>query len=253
MMMKLEGKVAIVTGASKGLGRGFAVRLAEEGAKVVAAARGVEGLAATVKQIEEQGGTAIAIKVDVSSEEDVQRMVKETIDKFGKIDILVNNAAIYGGMVPKPFYEVEYDEMLSHMKVTVMGQWICAKAVVPYMKKQGKGKIINISSAVFARPLIRFAPYTVAKAAVVGLTRVMAGELGQHNICVNSVAPGSVKTEGALTLFSDEEMERRGQAGVIRRVSVVEDVTGLVAFLASDDSDFISGQTIVVDGGRTLH
>ena len=251
--MKLEGKVAIVTGASKGLGRGFAVRLAEEGAKVVAAARGTEGLAATVKQIEEQGGTAIAIKVDVSSEEDVQRMVKETIAKFGKIDILVNNAAIYGGMEPKPFYEVEYDEMLSHMKVTVMGQWLCAKAVVPYMKKQGKGKIINISSAVFARPLIRFAPYTVAKAAVVGLTRVMAGELGQHNICVNSVAPGSVKTEGALTLFSDEEMEKRGQAGVIRRVSVVEDVTGLVAFLASDDSDFISGQTIVVDGGRTLH
>jgi 3-oxoacyl-[acyl-carrier protein] reductase len=251
--MRLEGSVAIVTGGASGLGRGFALRLAEEGAKVVIGDINIEGGKATAAQIEAKGGIALALKVDISSEKDVQRMVEETIAKFGRIDILINNAAIYGGMKPKPFYQVEYDEMLSHMKVNVIGQWLCAKAVFPYMKEQGKGKIINMSSAVFARPLIRFAPYTVAKAAVVGLTRVMAGELGQHNICVNAVAPGSVKTEGTLTLFPEEEMERRAQAGVIKRVSVAEDVTGLVAFLASDESDFISGQTIVVDGGRTLH
>jgi 3-oxoacyl-[acyl-carrier protein] reductase len=251
--MRLEGKVAIVTGGSGGLGRGFALRLAEEGAKVVIADINLEGGKAIAAKIEAKGGFALALKVDISSEEDVQHMVKETIAKFGRIDILVNNAAIYGGMEPKPFYEVKYDEMLRHMKVNVIGQWLCAKAVSPYMKEQGKGKIINMSSAVFARPLVRFAPYTVGKAALLGLTRVMAVELGQYNICVNSVAPGSVKTEGALSLFSEEEMERRAQAGVIKRVSVVEDVTGLVAFLASDESDFISGQTIVVDGGRTLH
>ena len=252
--MRLEGKVAIVTGAAKGLGRGFALRLAQEGAKVtIATDRDMEGLAKTAEMIEEQGGTALALKIDVSSEQDTQRMVKETVAKFGKIDILVNNAAIFGGMGPKPFYEVEYDEWLKHMKVTVMGQWLCAKAVFPYMKDQGRGRIINIASAVFARPLVRFAPYTVAKSAVVGLTRLMAADLGQFNICVNAVAPGSVKTEGGLTLFSDEEMEKRAQAGVIKRVCEVEDVTGLVAFLASEESDFISGQTIVVDGGRTMH
>lgn len=252
--MRFDGKVAIVTGASKqGLGRDFALRLAQEGAKVVAAARSMEGLRETVRQVKKQGGTAIALQIDVSKEEDTQRLARETVARFGRIDVLVNNASIYGGMKPKPFYEVDLEEWMSHMKVTVTGQWLCAKAVFPYMKEQGKGKIINIASAAGLRPLVRYAPYSVAKSAVMGLTRVMAAELGQYNICVNTVAPGSVRTEGTLTLFSEDEVEKRAQSGVIRRVCEIEDITGMVAFLASDEADFITGQTIVIDGGRTMH
>ncbi len=251
--MRLDGKVAIVTGASRGLGRGFALRLAQDGAKIVAAARSMEGLNETVKQVEDQGGTAIAVQIDVSKEEDVQRLTSETVAKFGRIDILVNNASIYGGMERKPFYEVGLEEWMGHMKVTITGQWLCAKAVFPYMKELGKGKIINVASAAGLRPLVRYAPYSVAKAAVIGLTRVLAGELGQYNICVNTIAPGSIRTEGTMTMFTKDEVETRAQAGVIRRVCEVEDIIGMAAFLASDESDFISGQTIVIDGGRTMH
>jgi len=248
-MGKLDNRVAIVTGGAKGLGKAFCFALAKEGAKVMMAVHRMdEESAESVKEIEAKGGASVV--VDVTKEEDTVRMAEETVKKFGRIDILVNNAAFYYGVGRKPFYEVSSEDWDKAMAVGAKGAWLCAKAVFPHMKKQEKGKIINLSSDTAFGPTKGMINYVTSKAAVVGITRVLAGELGQYKICVNAVAPGYTDTPASWTIgdmakfdVSTTPLGRVGQPG---------DVIGAVVFFASDDSDFISGQTLIIDGGRRV-
>ena len=250
--MRLKGRVAIVTGGGRGLGKAFCLKLAEEGAKVVVV--DVIDTTGTVKEIEERNGSAIGLKVDVSKEEDTQRMAEETVAKFGRIDVLVNNAAIFYGLERKSFQDISTEEWDRLMAVNVKGQWLCAKAVAPEMKKQGKGKIINIASNVAFTGRVGFLHYLTSKAAILGLTRGLAGELGEYGICVNTLCPGMAMTE-ARRLYTTEEqaVERAQKEQLIKRPQQPEDLVGIVAFLASDESDLMTGQTVVVDGGWMLH
>ncbi len=250
--MKLKDRVAIVTGAGKGLGRAFAVRLAQEGAKVLVVTRSdMEGLKATVQTIEEGGGVAAWLKVDITSPRDVEMMASKAVSDFGGVDILINNAAYYYGVKRRPFNEIDPEEWDRMMAVNVKGAWLCVKAVFPFMRERGKGKIINLASEVFFTGSHGFAHYVSSKGAIIGLTRALAVELGPHNICINAVAPGFTETEASATLadISKYDVSRTP----LRRLEKPGDLTGIVAFLCTDEADFITGQTFLVDGGRAMH
>ncbi len=250
--MKLKDRVAIVTGAGKGLGRAFAVRLAREGAKVLVVTRSdIEGLKETVRMIEEEGGAAAWLKVDVTNPRDVEMMASKAISNFGGVDILINNAAYYYGLKRRPFNEIDPEEWDRMMAVNVKGAWLCIKAVFPSMQERGKGKIINLASEVFFTGSHGFAHYVSSKGAIIGLTRALAVELGPHDICINAVAPGFTETEASATLadISKYDVSRTP----LRRLEKPEDLTGIVAFLCTDEADFITGQTFLVDGGRAVH
>lgn len=247
----LDNKVAIVTGGARGLGKVYCLKMAEEGAKVVVADILVREAEATASEIKAKGGAAIAVKADVTSEADTQQMAEEAVKKFGRIDILVNNAGFYHGMSRKPFNEIPSEEWDKMMDVSAKGTWICCKAVFPQMKKQGKGKIINISSEAVFAPTKGLIHYTAAKAAVIGITRVLAGELGQYGICANVVVPGVIDTPATRSYVNMEKMD--ASSVPMGRFGRPEDVVGAVIFFASDDSDFVSGQSLLVDGARRVN
>lgn len=252
--MRLEGKVAIVTGAARGLGLAYATALAREGARVLVADIDEAGVKAAAQQIEGAGGSALACRTDVTVEADARRMAQAAVDQWGRIDVLVNNAGIYYGLTPTPFYEIPLEQWNKVMEVNVTGSWLCARAVFPPMKAQGQGKIVNVSSGLAFSGRSSIAHYVTSKAAVIGLTRALAREMGAYGITVNAVAPGLTMTEASLRLVgSQAAAERTAQDKCLKRLQQPEDVVGTVLFLASDDSQFITGQTIVVDGGGTLH
>jgi 3-oxoacyl-[acyl-carrier protein] reductase len=250
-MGMLKDKVAIVTGGARGLGKAYCLRMAEEGAKMVVADILEKEAEETASEIKAKGGEAIAIKADVTSEEETRRMADEVVKKFGRIDILVNNAGFYHGMSRKPFNEISSEEWDKMMAVSAKGTWLCSKAVFPQMKEQNRGKIINISSEAVFAPTKGLIHYTAAKAAIIGISRVLAGELGQYNICVNLVVPGVIDTPATRSYVTIEKLD--ASSVPMGRFGRPEDIVGAVVFFASDDSDFISGQSLLIDGARRVN
>lgn len=247
--MRLKDRAAIVTGAAQGLGKAFSIALAREGAKIMAV--DIKDVGDTIREIESSGGIASGLRANVSREEETLKIAEETFEAFGRIDILVNNAAIVYGLVRKPFFDIDPGEWDKVMSVNVKGPWLCARAVFPYMKQQGRGKIINLSSQTFFTGSHGFVHYVASKGGVVGLTRSLAVELGPHNINVNAIAPGFTDTEG--TRFFSDVTNYDVSHTPLGRLQQPEDLCGALVFLASDDSDFITGQVLLVDGGRVMH
>jgi len=247
----LDNKVAIVTGGANGLGKAYCLRMAQEGAKVVVADIADKEAQAVVSEIKAAGGTAIALNTDVTSETSTKKMAEETVKAFGRIDALVNNAGFYHGLTRGSFDEISLAEWDKMFDVSAKGTWLCARAVFPQMKKQNKGKIINIASEACFAPTKGLIHYTAVKSAVIGITRVLAGEMGQYNICVNVVAPGVIDTPGTRSYINMDKMD--ASSVPMKRFGKPEDIVGAIVFFASDDSDFISGQTLLIDGARRVN
>ncbi len=248
-MGKLDGKIALVTGASRGIGRAIAIALAKEGASVaVNYAGNSEKAENVVKEISEIGREAIAIQGDVTSAESVTDMVKIVTEKFGKIDILINNAGITRDNLLMRMKEDDWDSVIN---TNLKGVFLCTKAVSRQMMKQRQGRIINISSVVGVSGNAGQANYVAAKSGVIGLTKTTAKELATRGITVNAIAPGFIETDMTNALNEDlgEQMLKQIPLG---RFGKPEDVAKTAVFLAADDSEYITGQTIHVDGGMVM-
>lgn len=245
----LQNKVALVTGGSRGIGRAIAIKLAEKGAKVAINYAGREDAASeTVNIIKQNGGEAFAIKANVADSEEVQQMVKQVIDTFGSLDILVNNAGITRDNLIMRMKENEWDDVIS---TNLKGVFNCTKAVTRQMMKQRKGRIINISSIVGVSGNPGQANYVAAKAGVIGLTKSTAKELASRNITVNAIAPGFIETDMTDDLNESLKTEMLKQIP-LAAFGQPEDIANVVAFLASDESKYMTGQTIHVDGGMVM-
>ena len=249
--MRLPGKVAVITGGAAGIGFAYAKRFIAEGARVVVA--DIADPAAAVDKLE-AAGRALGVRTDVSDAASVRAMVEAALARFGRIDVLVNNAAIFAILKPQPFEEIPEAEWDRVMAVNVKGVWNCARAVVPAMRAQGGGRIVNVASAIVAKGTAMLMHYVTSKGAVVAMTRALARELGPDRITVNAVAPGlilsdTVQANPDITAFQAAAVM---QARSLRRDAFPDDVEGTVVFLASDDSAFMSGQTLIVDGGSVF-
>ena len=251
-MGRLKDKVAIVTGGARGLGKVFCRAMADEGASVVVGDILDDGALQTAKEIKSRGGAAISLRVDVTSEEETLWMAEETIKQFGRVDILVNNAAMIYGVGRKSFVEVSTAEWDQLMAVNLRGPFLCSKAVFPQMKKQKKGKIINISSETAFTGSKGFIHYVTSKGGILSFTRSLAAEVGQYGICVNAVAPGFTDSESARTVIDDITKYDISRTP-LGRLEQPDDLVGGILFFASDESDFITGQTLVINGGRYKH
>ncbi|MDW8403830.1 3-oxoacyl-ACP reductase family protein [Chloroflexus sp.] len=247
--MRLKDQIAIITGSGQGLGRAFALAFAREGAKVVIAERNAERGAAVASEIIAAGGEALVVVTDVSSESSTQAMAAATLERWGRIDVLLNNAAIFSTIKMRPFDQIPVQEWDDLMAVNVRGVWLCCKAVAPAMRQQRRGKIINIASVVFDLGRANYLHYVASKGAVIAITRGLATELGDYGINVNAISPSSIQTEIPRETVTREGAIAFAQQQVIKRVQEPADLIGPAIFLASSDSDFITGQTINVDGG----
>ena len=238
--MKLDGRVAIVTGGAQGIGKAIADGLAADGAEVV------------IADLDPPEG---GIRANVADEADVQRMVDETLERHGRLDILINNAGLYASLAMRPFTEIPLDEWRQVMDVNVASMFLTCRAAVPVMRGQGGGKIVNISSGTPFRGVPFLLHYVTSKGAIVALTRALAKELGKDGIHVNCVAPGFTMSEGVKA--NPEVVEKLREASVaartIQRDQLPEDVVGAVVFLCTPAADFITGQTMVIDGGQFFH
>jgi len=248
-MGRLDGKTAVITGAGRGIGAVMANRMAEEGANVVVT--DVLDTADTVAAIKNAGGNAIGLNVNVTSDEDLAAMVEATVKEFGSLDILVNNASIFAALQPKPFMQIDNDEFDKVMTVNARGVHQATKAVVPTMIKAGGGKIVNIASGTFYYGPPGLSHYTASKGAVIALTRGYARELGDKNIQINAIAPGLTESE-SIQGHSGFDPARAPTVASrsIKREMVPEDLLGSLIFLITPDSDFMTGQTLNVDGGK---
>ena len=245
----MNGKVAIVTGAAQGIGRAIAEGLAAAGARIVVAdLRGAEEAASAFKD-------GIGITADVANEDDVQHLVDEVVERCGTVDILVNNAGLYASLEMRPFEQIPLDEWRKVMDVNVASMFLTCRAVVPVMRSNGGGRIVNISSGTPFRGVPFLLHYVTSKGAIVALTRALAKEVGKDNVLVNCVAPGFTMSAGVTA--HPEVVEKLRDVSVsartIQRDQIPEDVVGAVVFLCGPGSDFITGQSIVIDGGQTFH
>ena len=251
-MARLERRVAIVTGAGRGIGAVYAKALAAEGARIAVA--DIIDTTSTVNVVKRAGGEAIGVHCDVTDPEQVRAMVGETIEAFGKVDILVTNAALFADLEFKSFMEIDEAEWDRVLAVNLRGVFTCAKAVIPEMRRNGYGKIVNISSGTVFKGTPMMLHYVSSKGAVVAFTRALAREVGDAGVRVNALAPG---------LTMSEEVARKEQwaaikdanaaTRAIRRDAMPEDLIGAMLFLCSSDSDFVTGQTLVCDGGSVMH
>jgi 3-oxoacyl-[acyl-carrier protein] reductase len=241
----------LVTGAAQGLGRAFAHRLVAEGAVVAVADRNLKGAEAVVDEL--GADRALAVEVDVADEASVQAMAAAVLKRWNRLDVLVNNASIFSGIAMKPFEEISVAEWDELMAVNVKGAFLCARAAAPIMKSAGYGKIVNISSATvwIGRPF--YLHYVTSKAALIGMTRALSRELGPFNVTVNALTPGATETEVPRQTVTAEQSQQIIAGQAIKRREVPADLVGTVVFLSSADSDFITGQTINVDGGAAFH
>jgi len=251
-MERLKGKVAIVTGAGSGIGKALAMRLASDGASaVVADLRNFDAAAAEIAKA--SGARTLGLQVDVSSESDVARMAAETMKAFGRIDILVNNAAIFSTLELKPFEKIPVAEWRKVMDVNIMGVALCSAACAPHMRAGGYGRIINLASGAPLKGVPFFLHYIASKGAVIAMTRGLARELGAAGITVNALAPGFTLSENVARKADHVKAgERTRLTRAIQRDESPQDLVGAVSFLASEDAAFMTGQTMVVDGGSAM-
>lgn len=251
--MRLNGKVAIVTGGAMGIGYAICESLAAQGASIVIA--DLKGAQAAADKLTQAGHKAIGVTADVSSEQDTAAMAAAALEAFGQIDVLVNNAAIYSTLQIKPFEELTVADWKKMFDVNVIGQFLCCRAVLPAFRQQGGGRIINISSAVAFKGNPGMLHYVASKGAIVSMTRTLATELGEHNILVNSVGPGFTLSDG---VHQNPELASKVsgfsvRSRALKRDMVPADVVGAVSFFAGPDAGFITGQTLIVDGGAYYH
>jgi len=258
MKMRLEGKTAIVTGAARGIGRTYAQRFAREGAAVALIDLLKDDARAVEREIREAGGRALALRADVTSEDEMAAAAKRVADEFGRIDVLVNNAALYGDM---NIADQSIDYFMTLLRTNVLSVVVVSRVVFPYMKQQGGGSIINIAStAAYPLPIpmpedLPFVPisgYAASKATVIQLTKAMASALGPMKVRVNAIAPGLTMSEATRRVVPEFVSETLTKAAALRRPLDPEDLTGTAVYLASDDSALMTGQVLVVDGGLVM-
>lgn len=253
---QLDGRVAIVTGGARGIGAELVRMLVAERAHVVIADRLAAEGDALAKELSVDGRSAVFASTDVADEESTRRLAMLAVERFGSIDVLINNAAVYQDLGTKlPFDEITSEQWDRVMAVNVRGVWNCARAVFPEMRERGYGKIVNVSSATVHLGVAGYAHYVASKAAVIGLTHALAREMGPAGICVNAVAPGLVSNAATAALDpggAEHVAERAPQGRAIPREMEPRDLLGVIAFLSSPVSNFVTGQTIVVDGGRVM-
>ena len=252
--MRLRDKVVIITGAAHGIGQAYALGFAREGARIVAADIDFAGAEQLAIRLASQGTEALATYTDVSKPDDTRKMAAQTIERFGRIDILINNAAVFqrNPAVRAPCWEMDPAEFEKVIAVNVTGVFLCCRAVLPYMTKQKSGKIVNIASSLAFVGSANFTHYSASKGAVVAFTRALAREVGIYNINVNSLCPGfTLSADPAL--MTEERRQNEIPARIIKRAEYPEDLVGTALYLASSDSDFMTGQALVVDGGAVLH
>jgi 3-oxoacyl-[acyl-carrier protein] reductase len=243
-------EVAIVTGAAGGLGRIYCVALAEAGYAVAAA--DLADPAPVVAEVEAAGGIALGVRVDVTDRASTEQLAEAVLDRFGRIDALVNNAAFYSALVKRPFQEIEDEEWTRCFDVNVKGTWLCTCAVAPTMKEQGRGKIVNVSSMTVPTAPPGFAHYVASKAAIVGLTRALARELGPHGICVNTLTPDYVAFDRDYDNRQPEMAPALASQRPFAREVQPEDLVGTLLYLLGPGSDFVTGQNLWVNGGRVF-
>jgi NAD(P)-dependent dehydrogenase (short-subunit alcohol dehydrogenase family) len=249
--LRLAGKRVIVTGAGQGLGREFALHLASLGARVIAADIRADRLKAAVDLARNRGFEIHTVTTDVSDPEQTRALAASAREVMGGLDALVNNAAIVEGLARRPFDDIDDREWDRVLQVNVKGTWLCAKAAVPLIREAGGGSIVNMASEVAFSGSPGLAHYVTSKAAIIGLTRVLSRELGPSQIRVNALAPGFIPTEGSTTMTAATDYDvGRTPLG---RLGTPDDLLGAVAFLVSDESAFVTGQTLLVNGGRHSH
>jgi 3-oxoacyl-[acyl-carrier protein] reductase len=250
----LQDKVAIITGAGRGIGRAFALRYAEEGAKLFLPDISLERAEDAAREIRARGGEAVAMEADISDENATQKMAENVMQQYGRVDILVNNAAIWYGLNAASWDSWTVEAWDRIFRVNVRGTWLCCKAIAPLMIKESRGKIINIASNISRVPAARlFLPYSCSKGAIYILTQALARTLGASGINVNAIAPGYTASEASLgQTDSDRIFESATAEQTFHRRGQPADLVGTAVFLASADSDFITGQTIYIDGGTVM-
>ena len=249
----LQDKVIIVTGGGTGIGKVYSQRMAESGAKVVLADIAADAADQTAADIRAKGGDCISIATDVSNEASVQALADKTIATYGRIDGLVNNASMMSVLERKDWSKIDPAEWDKVMEVNLKGIFLCCRAVYPHMQAQGGGRIVNISSGRFWTGSPNRLHYSTSKAGVIGLTRSLASELGEHNIGVNAITPGFTLSETQLATSSQNYVTGRDQGRCFKRPQTPDDLVGAVMFFLSDASSFITGQTLNVDGGQAFH
>jgi len=247
----LADRIVVITGAGQGLGRAFAKTFASAGAWVVIAERNVEKARAVEREIAADGGRAVVFETDVADANSVERLGASLERSFGRVDVLINNAAIFSTLDMRPFDQIPLAEWEQVLRVNVTGPFLCARAVLPLMRRNKKGRIVNMASGAVTLGRPNYLHYIASKAALVGMTRSMARELGAEGITVNAILPGATYTEIDRKTVTPEQKQRIVAMQCIPRPQVPEDLFGVVLFLASDASAFMTGQALTVDGGAT--